>query len=57
MSLRFKGKNVLIIGAGSGIWRATAILFANEGLTIGGSQAGDAGSFVETPCFHFAVRK
>jgi NAD(P)-dependent dehydrogenase (short-subunit alcohol dehydrogenase family) len=31
MSLRFKDKNVLITGAGSGIGRATAILFANEG--------------------------
>jgi NAD(P)-dependent dehydrogenase (short-subunit alcohol dehydrogenase family) len=30
MSLRFKGKNVLIIGAG----RATAILFANEGARV-----------------------
>jgi hypothetical protein len=34
MSLRFKGKNVLITGAGSGIGRATAILFANEGARV-----------------------
>lgn len=34
MSLRFKGKNVLITGAGSGIGRATAILFATEGARV-----------------------
>lgn len=35
--MRFSGKNVLVTGAASGIGRATAILFANEGanLTIG----------------------